>query len=85
MDMFILLPEGATPTGLQVSMSSKRGPVTSTVESSDHPLSSRLLVAGGPKNGFSVDTVWQPIPSQSGGVIFTGEVTDDLRALGYID
>ena len=43
------------------------------------------LVAGDPENGFTIDTAWQPIPSQSEGVIFNGESTDDLRALGYIE
>jgi arylsulfatase A-like enzyme len=85
-ELFILLPQGATPTGLQVSLSSKTGQISRVIESAAQPANgSTILVAGSPENGFTIDTAWQPIPSQSEGVIFNGESTDDLRALGYIE
>jgi hypothetical protein len=85
-ELFILLPDGVEPTGLTVSRETASGIVKGTVgNSKPHSIEKPLLVVGAKNNGFTIDTSWQAVPGDTEGIIFQGEVTDDLRALGYID
>jgi len=85
-ELFILLADGVDPAGLTISRQTTSGTVKGTVEiSAPYSTETPLLVVGTKTNGFTVDTTWQAIPGDTEGITFQGEVTDDLRALGYID
>jgi arylsulfatase A-like enzyme len=85
-ELFILLPDGVDPMGLIVSRETEGEIVRGTVKLSAPQSPERpLLVVGDKSSGFVIDTSWQAIPNQMEGITFRGEVTDDLRALGYIE
>jgi len=85
-ELFVLLPEDTPPTGLSVTRSTDNDTISGTVSSTSKTTGNmNLLKVGDKKMGFIVDMSWQALPTEAGGVLFTGEINDDLKALGYMD
>jgi len=85
-EIFILLPKGTSPIGLTVTRSTKNDTISGTVSAEmDKKSRTNLLKVGDRKMGFVVDMSWQALPTETNGVVFTGEVNEDLKALGYMD
>jgi len=81
-EIFVQLAEGAGPEDLELhwrhSGTEHLGQVPSGAQTGP------LLTLGAPAASMTVGWTWKPIP-RGGGVTYSGEVTEEMRALGYIE
>ncbi len=82
-EVFVQLAEGADPAGLEVRWMHKRTEHVDTVRAKRG--GGPLLRLGPPGAVLTVGWTWQPIPLPEGEVRYSGEVTEELRALGYVE
>jgi arylsulfatase A-like enzyme len=79
-EVFVLLAEGAGLEGLELTWSYKDVEYQWTVQAGQ----TGTLFVGPSGARLSIGWTWQPVP-ESGGLSYTGEVTEEMRALGYME
>ena len=81
-EVFVQLAQGAAASGLQVTWTQAGTTLEQRVRAGVK--SGLLLTLGAPPAQMTVDLAWQPVP-RGQGVQYAGEVTEEMRALGYIE
>jgi len=84
-EVFVTLPQGASPMGLHVSRATKDEVISGTVTVMSSADESVLLAIDETENGFTVGRTWQPIPTEDNHIEMRGDVDEELRALGYVE
>jgi hypothetical protein len=79
-EVFVLLAEGAGLEGLELTWSYRDVEYQWTVQAGQ----TGTLFVGPSGAQLSIGWTWQPVP-ESGGLSYTGEVTEEMRALGYME
>jgi hypothetical protein len=84
-ELFVQLPEGATAVGLHIGRSDGHAVFSSTVSQPFDAAKEYILRSGDGKNGIRVGLVWQALPQDGESMRVHGEITEELRALGYVE
>jgi arylsulfatase A-like enzyme len=84
-ELYVQLPEGTAPTGLTVTRANGTAVVTATVDRLPKRPTDPLLTAGDVSTGFTVTYAWQPLPEAAARIGIEGDITAELRALGYVE
>gem|GEM_PF-726243 len=82
-ELFVQLGEGVKAAGLQLEWTHGGTTHSGTVPAKN---TDGILYSLGPEQApMTVRWAWQPLPLAEGGVTYSGDVTDELKALGYIE
>jgi hypothetical protein len=85
-EVFVIPKEGGSSTGLSVTRENADTTISATFAHTNNGADTKgSMTAGTALTGFTIDQTWQPLPDSAGGIVYNGEKTSDLRALGYVE